>query len=220
MPINNIIDGPNSSVIAGNVNDNVASGLYSLATGNDTSATGMGAFADGNGSEANGVASHAENTATANGDFSHAENTGVTGTNALYAHAENAGTANGQYSHAHGNGVADGDYSTVGGFSTVASHDYQTVIGKYNALDENDESTGGALIIGGGTSDTNRSDVFSVDWNGNVNIRGNYCINGSPISTGGDGLPEVTTADNGKFLRVVNGAWAIVLIEEAGGNSF
>lgn len=33
-------------------------------------------------------------------------------------------------------------------------------------------------------------------------------------------LPEVTTADNGKFLRVVNGAWAASEISDANGVSF
>ena len=33
-------------------------------------------------------------------------------------------------------------------------------------------------------------------------------------------LPEVTTADNGKFLRVVSGAWAAVEIPNANGGSF
>ena len=33
-------------------------------------------------------------------------------------------------------------------------------------------------------------------------------------------VPAVTTADNGKFLRVVNGAWAAVNIANANGGSF
>lgn len=33
-------------------------------------------------------------------------------------------------------------------------------------------------------------------------------------------VPAVTTADNGKFLRVVNGAWAAVAIPNANGGSF
>ena len=33
-------------------------------------------------------------------------------------------------------------------------------------------------------------------------------------------LPNVTTADNGKFLRVVNGVWAAVEIANANGGSF
>lgn len=35
-----------------------------------------------------------------------------------------------------------------------------------------------------------------------------------------EGVPSVTTADNGKFLRVVSGAWAAVEIANANGGSF
>lgn len=35
-----------------------------------------------------------------------------------------------------------------------------------------------------------------------------------------EGVPSVTTADNGKFLRVVNGAWAAAVIDNANGGSF
>ena len=45
------------------------------------------------------------------------------------------------------------------------------------------------------------------------------------IDPGGDHddgglLPEVTAADNGKFLRVVNGVWAAAAINDANGVSF
>ena len=33
-------------------------------------------------------------------------------------------------------------------------------------------------------------------------------------------VPAVTTADNGKFLRVVNGAWAVVEVDNASGVKF
>lgn len=33
-------------------------------------------------------------------------------------------------------------------------------------------------------------------------------------------LPAVTSSDNGKFLRVVNGAWAAAAIANASGGSF
>lgn len=35
-----------------------------------------------------------------------------------------------------------------------------------------------------------------------------------------EGVPSVTASDNGKFLRVVNGAWAAVTIDNANGGSF
>ena len=33
-------------------------------------------------------------------------------------------------------------------------------------------------------------------------------------------IPNVTTADNGKFLRVVSGAWAVVTLNNAEGAEF
>ena len=33
-------------------------------------------------------------------------------------------------------------------------------------------------------------------------------------------VPAITTADNGKFLRVVNGAWAVAEVDNASGVSF
>ena len=38
--------------------------------------------------------------------------------------------------------------------------------------------------------------------------------------TWADVLPQVTTSDNGKFLRVVNGAWAVAEVDNASGVSF
>lgn len=35
-----------------------------------------------------------------------------------------------------------------------------------------------------------------------------------------EGVPAVTSADNGKFLRVMNGAWAAAAIDNANGGSF
>ena len=55
-----------------------------------------------------------------------------------------------------------------------------------------------------------------------------YVANNAPVTSvnGKTGdvtireVPAVTTADNGKFLRVVNGAWAAVEIANANGGSF
>ena len=39
-------------------------------------------------------------------------------------------------------------------------------------------------------------------------------------ATDTDPLPTVTSADNGKFLRVVSGAWAAATVPAAESNSF
>lgn len=45
-------------------------------------------------------------------------------------------------------------------------------------------------------------------------------VNGNTGAIELDVLPTVTTTDNGKFLRVVNGAWAAAAIDNANGGSF
>ena len=49
-------------------------------------------------------------------------------------------------------------------------------------------------------------------------------VNGTSILGSGNlavsGLPAVTSSDNGKFLRVVNGAWAADTVPSANGEYF
>lgn len=58
------------------------------------------------------------------------------------------------------------------GYGVIANRDSQTVIGEYNAINQDDGrvNTRGnhALIIGNGTDDENRSDAFRFDWNGDM----------------------------------------------------
>lgn len=85
------------------------------------------------------------------------------------AHAEgNATRAGGTNSHAEGNHTeASGSNTHAGGLYTVASGDNQTVIGKYNTVDRNK-----AFIIGGGSSTSDKKNIATVDWNGNVFLDG------------------------------------------------
>lgn len=59
----------------------------------------------------------------------------------------------------------EGAYSTIIGEMLIATGDRQLVTGKYNVEDTNDKY---ALIIGNGSDDSNRSNAFSVDWNGGL----------------------------------------------------
>ena len=61
-------------------------------------------------------------------------------------------------------------YSTVAGEGTVANSSSQFVIGKFNDYD--DETSTFPFIIGNGASDTNRSNLFAIDSNGNIIIKG------------------------------------------------
>ena len=248
-------------------NNVVATGRYSHAEGVRTKAQSNSAHAEGSNSQAVGSASHAEGANTvANGVASHAEgaNTYASGENSHAegynsqanrdaSHAEGYRTqANGSASHAEGTStVASGENSHAQNSNTVAGYSDQTAIGHYNS-----NSMSNAFEIGNGTPMDGRSNAFTVDWNGNVNIaRGaKYKINGNNLSAsdigaqpvlesgvniktingnsildsgdlvisggGGSGLPTVTTADNGKVLRVVNGVWSAVALPSASGVSF
>ena len=162
-----------------------ASGNYSHAEGYQTIASGLYSHAEGGKAEATNEYSHAEGHSYANADFSHAE--GNSTTNGKFSHGEGYGsTATGRASHAEGNSIAFGDYSHAEGvgteangvcshaqnYSTKASSDYQTVIGKLNKVDANNTY---AFIIGNGTESggvVSLSDALRVKWNGDVLIDG------------------------------------------------
>ena len=112
----------------------------------------------------------------------------------------------GDWAHAEGkNNAARGISAHVEGQDNIASYDYTHVQGKHNM-------TGNyAHIVGNGTS-TKRSNAHVLDWKGNAWFAGDVYVNGVP---GQAGTPKklateipVSTADNGKVLSVVNGAWA------------
>ena len=173
-------------------------GAMSLAEGYDVKASGYASHAENSSTEASGRASHAEGSFTkAEGDFSHAEG-GSTHATGNHSHAEgNQATASGYNSHAEGNQTkAIGGDSHAEGWSsesrgarshaqnerTIALGLSQTVIGRFNSVDQNDEY---ALIIGNGgewddsfvdpdnpnydyDDEYTHSNALTVDWDGNV----------------------------------------------------
>lgn len=185
-----------------------ASGGCSHAEGSGTTASGgEGSHAEGSGSTASRLASHAEGgSSTASGVCSHAEGQQTTasggrshaegwGTNSVgdASHAEGYYTsATGSDSHAEGNRTsATGWYSHAQNYETKATRKSQTVIGEFNEEDTQGASASNrgkyALIIGNGTASNSRSNAFTVEWDGTVNIPSGatYCIDGVPIGGGG-----------------------------------
>lgn len=168
-------------------NGTTASGERSHSEGENTQATAKAAHSEGNGTEATeegahaegitthakGAASHAEGkNSTANGENSHAEGDNTsTGEDARGAHSEGINTsATGLGAHAEGYATqAKGKMSHAGGEGTVAESARQTVIGKYNEIDEKGKY---AFIVGNGTSDTERSNALAVTWTGNLVVGG------------------------------------------------
>ena len=200
-----------------------ASGSDAHAEGASTTAGGDWSHAEGIHTTASGSASHAEGFFTiASGNYSHAEGYYTTASGG-YSHAEGYyTTASSDWSHAEGHNTtasgsdahAEGIYTTAsgsashaGGYHTTAFGAYQTVIGKYNVIDDTY-----AFIIGNGTEDNARSNAFTVDWNGNVNIPSNasYQIGGVAldnryVNKAGDTMSGALT-NTSNYIRKMTGA--------------
>ena len=148
-------------------------GEYAQAFGENTIASGIHSHAEGSGATASNTNSHAEGGYTkASGYASHAE-----GSNSK---------ALGEASHAEGNiTTASGDCSHAEGLYTIASGENQHVQGKYNISD-----TTSAHIVGNGSSNSNRSNVHTLDWSGNAWFAGDV-YTGSTSGTNKDAGSKV-----------------------------
>lgn len=158
-----------------------AKGEGSIAVGGSSIASGKNSSAIGFQVEAKGLYSHAQGQNTkAIGDASCAEGY-RTEASAWTAHAEGEDTkASGQRAHAEGRGTqAQGQASHAGGLYTIADKDYQTVIGKYNEVSSEKNY---AFIIGNGSAEASRSNAFTVDWDGNLQIQGSLTIGAAPLT--------------------------------------
>lgn len=149
-------------------------GTYSSTFGENCTASGRSSIASGQYCTASGQCSNASGSVThATGDYSHTEGSGTTGSG-MCSHAEGGATkAIGTYSHAEGTGTIVNGY---------ASH----VQGKFNIEDTDNKY---AHIIGNGISDTKRSNIHTVDWEGNAWYAGDV-TNGNGVSL--DGLSKRT----------------------------
>ena len=166
----------NSSTAMGN--RTIASGSYSTAMGESTTASGYGSTAMGRNSIASGSRS------TAMGD-------GTTASEFFSTAMGQSTTASGFFSTAMGGGTeASGGASTAMGASTTASDYGSLVIGQYNssgssATSANSFSTANtAFVIGNGTSTINKSDAFSILFDGTTIIAGSVTAD-SFIKDGG-----------------------------------
>lgn len=139
---------------------NTTLGAKATAEGDGTAATATAGHAEGNGTTVSAVCGHAEGYGTVVlSQGGHAEGYNcVVETSANYAHAQ--------------------------GYGTLASSANQHVEGKWNVEDTNGTY---AHIIGGGTANNARKNIFTVDWNGDVNAgRSNGLTNDTKLPTGAD----------------------------------
>ena len=117
--------------------------------------------------------------------------------------------------------IASGYASHAEGSFTIAASGHQHVEGIYNIEDSNSRY---AHIVGNGESDFARSNAHTLAWDGNAWFAGNIYVGG----TGQDSaaavkvaiVPFPTEADEGKILRVVNGAPTWVALSSAEEASF
>lgn len=120
----------------------------------------------------------------ANADYSFAASSGNTDALASYSTALSIGTAKGNYSLAACGGVtANYHYASAFGLGSVAAEMSQTVVGMYNQV--SDLSGVGqcwgdkAFIVGNGEGPSNRSNAFTVDWDGNIEASGGMRARGT-----------------------------------------
>lgn len=147
-------------------------GENSVALGVDVEATGIGSVAIGykNGAHAKGATTLGYHT-EAYGEYGHAEGY-YTKAQGTAGHAEGYETTvtGGGGAHAEGyNTIAKGHGSHAEGDNTIAGSALQHVQGKYNIEDSDDVY---AHIIGGGTSDDDRKNIHTIDWEGNAEFVG------------------------------------------------
>ena len=82
--------------------------------------------------------------------------------------------ASGEASHTEGWGTqANGAESHAEGFETIANGDMQHVEGKYNVIDVDNKYQS---IVGGGTSEAARKNIYTLDWSGNAWFAGDVTI--------------------------------------------
>lgn len=164
----------NGSIVAGDISNNLASGVYAWAEGNLSTASGPCSHAEGSQTTASGACSHAEGG-----------NTQATQPN---AHSEGGGTtASGACSHAEGSATtALGDISHAEGSGTVANHRAQHVFGEYNIPDHHSslgtERGNYVEIVGNGTN-LSSSNARTLDWNGNETLAGKLTVGATPTGS-------------------------------------
>ena len=109
--------------------------------------------------------------------------------------------ATGLFSHAEGEQTAaKGDYTHAEGKGTVSTAACQHVQGLYNIEDAKNKY---AFIIGNGTSDTARSNAFSVDWDGKIYV--NNATEGVDVSALATTITELQSQLSRKTIQFRHG---------------
>ena len=158
-----------------------AFGTSAHVEGHNTLASAHQSHAEGYFTTASSFAAHAEGYYTkAIGSYSHAEGNNTTASK-INSHAEGSNTiASGTSSHAEGSDTkASGMNSHAEGEYTIASGKAQHVEGLANIEDNANKYI---HIAGNGTDSSNRSNAYTLDWNGNGWFAGDITVGANKSS--------------------------------------
>ena len=98
--------------------------------------------------------------------------------------------------------TASGDYSHAGGYHTIADTLAQTVVGKFN------ETNSKALfIVGGGTADDDRKNIFTVKNTGEIEFKDHISISSE------NNVQSGTLTDEQKDILSTNTSKSYVLLD-------
>lgn len=135
---------------------------------------------------------HGDGTAQATGLSSYTHGDGTISAGAFSRAVGGSSQAIGGYSYAMGfNTRTVGTYSLTHGNTTIASGSYQFVIGQFNSRN----NTTDLFVIGGGSNDSNRRDVFNVSTS-SITVNNSLIISSSLIF-----IPTASVAFNGEIVR-------------------
>ena len=168
-----------NAIVMNDVQNNSATGLYSVAEGSFTAVSGTFSHAEGYKVVVSGDDAHAEGYNTsASGFCAHAEGNNTKAT-ADASHAEGMLTqANSKASHAEG-------------YGTKTNSPYQHAFGKYNSV-----STAYIEMVGNGSSESARKNIRTLDWNGNETLAGALTL--------GKGTTNETTITAAQLKALLN----------------
>ena len=152
------------------------------AEGIGTSSDGMAAHSEGIGGKAKGKAAHSEGYhCECHSIAGHAEGyESIVATNSMASHVEGYSNAivSAQYAHCGGaHSRVNGDHGFAHGLYVTAGTN-QIAFGKYNDVSA-PNAADIMFMIGNGTSDSTRSNIFELDKNGNLSITGDIVFNGN-----------------------------------------
>ena len=178
-------------------------GQYATVEGSENQAPGIGAHAEGGLTQAIGIASHAEGAnSIAEGANSHAEGGGSHALGAQ-SHAEGYNThANQLYSHAEGfETQANGVGSHAEGCGTIATRTASHASGQYNIANDNH-----LVIVGNGTSNTARSNAYTLDSSGNAWYAGSITATKLILGPESYGTSLPTNGVEGQIFFLIGGS--------------